>query len=72
MNKPVDTTVLVKKGKKEGFLTQEEILKVFPDAEKHLDQDRCQRKLQRVWKLLQQDSRHWPVLLKGLTQVTLE
>ena len=33
-----DTTKLFAKGKKEGFLTQEEILKFFPDAEKRLDE----------------------------------
>lgn len=33
-----DLTKLYQKGKKEGFLTQEEILKFFPDAEKRLDE----------------------------------
>src|SRR3989339_423114 len=33
-----DTTKLFAKGKKEGFLTKEEILKFFPDAEKRLDE----------------------------------
>jgi len=30
--------VLVKKGREQGFLTQEEILEVFPDAEKRVDE----------------------------------
>jgi len=29
---------LLEKGKKQGFVTQEEILEVFPDAEKHLEE----------------------------------
>ena len=33
-----DVVKLFQKGKKEGFLTQEEILKFFPDAEKRLDE----------------------------------
>jgi len=32
------TQDLIKKGKKQGFLTQEEILDIFPDAEKRLDE----------------------------------
>lgn len=32
------TQDLIKKGKKQGFLTQEEILDVFPDAEKRLEE----------------------------------
>ncbi|MFC1727087.1 RNA polymerase sigma factor RpoD [Patescibacteria group bacterium] len=31
--KKVDTTDLLKKGKKQGFITQEEVLNLFPDAE---------------------------------------
>src|SRR3989304_8716301 len=38
MAKTQHTTKLFAKGKKEGFLTQEEILKFFPDAEKRLDE----------------------------------
>lgn len=34
----VNVDSLLKKAKKEGFLTQEEILKFFPDAEKRLDE----------------------------------
>jgi len=34
----IDTTKLVKKGKKQGFITQEEILKLFPDAENRVDE----------------------------------
>lgn len=34
--KLVDVTNLIKKGKKQGFVTQEEILKYFPDAEERL------------------------------------
>src|SRR3990167_81767 len=30
--------VLVKKGREQGFLTQEDILEVFPDAEKRVDE----------------------------------
>jgi len=36
--KPVDTTNLIKKGKKQGFVTQEEILKLFPDAEERIEE----------------------------------
>jgi RNA polymerase primary sigma factor len=36
--KPVDTKKLITKGKAQGFLTQEEILKFFPDAEERIDQ----------------------------------
>lgn len=32
--KPVNVENLVKKAKKEGFVTQETVLKYFPDAEK--------------------------------------
>jgi len=38
MTNLADTTKLFQKGKKEGFLTQEEILKYFPDAEKRLEE----------------------------------
>src|SRR3989338_4467017 len=38
MTKAKDVTKLFQKGKKEGFLIQEEILKFFPDAEKRLDE----------------------------------
>lgn len=38
MAKTANTSKLFQKGKKEGFLTQEEILKFFPDAEKRLDE----------------------------------
>jgi len=37
MNK-VDTSELIKKGKKQGFITQEEVLKYFPEAEENLEQ----------------------------------
>jgi len=36
--KKVDTKKLVEKGKKQGFVTQEEILEVFPFPEEHLEQ----------------------------------
>jgi RNA polymerase primary sigma factor len=36
--KPIDTAKLVKKGEKQGFLTQEEILQVFPDAEDRIEE----------------------------------
>src|SRR3989344_1140729 len=36
MRKPVEE--LVKKGKEQGFLTQEEILNVFPDAEGRVEE----------------------------------
>ncbi len=36
--KTVDTKNLVQKAKKEGFLTQEEILKYFPDAENRIEE----------------------------------
>jgi len=36
--KPVDTSKLVRKGKKEGFVTQEEVMKIFPDAEKRVEE----------------------------------
>ncbi len=37
-NNKVDVTNLIKKGKKQGFLTQDEILKYFPDAEERLEE----------------------------------
>ena len=36
--KPVDVGKLFRKAKKEGFVTQEEILKFFPDAEKRIEE----------------------------------
>lgn len=36
--KKTDTSKLIDKGKKQGFITQEEILEMFPDAEKRLDE----------------------------------
>ena len=36
--KPLDTTKLLKKAKKEGFVTQDEILKLFADAEHRVDE----------------------------------
>ena len=36
--KRVDTKKLIEKGRKQGFVTQEEILKLFPDAEKRLEE----------------------------------
>ena len=36
--KRTDTSKLIKKGKKQGFITQEEILKLFPDAEERLEE----------------------------------
>ena len=32
------TEDLIKKGEQQGFLTQDEILEVFPDAERRLDE----------------------------------
>lgn len=37
-NAKLDITNLIKKGKKQGFVTQEEILKYFPDAEGRLEE----------------------------------
>ena len=34
----VDPKKLIEKGKNQGFITQDEILKVFPDAEKRLEE----------------------------------
>jgi len=36
--KKVDVRKLLEKGKKQGFITQEEILELFPDAEKRIDE----------------------------------
>ncbi len=36
--KPVDVSKLMRKAKKEGFVTQEQILKLFPDAEKRIEE----------------------------------
>jgi len=36
--KKVDTAKLIEKGKKQGFITQEEILKLFPDAEERVEE----------------------------------
>ena len=36
--KKIDTSKLIKKGKKQGFVTQEEILTLFADAEKRLEE----------------------------------
>jgi RNA polymerase primary sigma factor len=36
--KPVDVSKLVRKAKKEGFVTQEEVMKIFPDAEKRIEE----------------------------------
>jgi len=47
--KLVDTTKLLRKAKKEGFVTQEEILKSFPDAEKRIEElDRLYGKLEKA------------------------
>ena len=34
----LDTSKLIQKGKKQGFITQEEILKLFTDAEKRVEE----------------------------------
>ena len=34
----VDISTLLKKGKKQGFVTQEEILAIFPDAEDRVEE----------------------------------
>jgi RNA polymerase primary sigma factor len=34
----IDTSKLIAKGKQQGFITQEEILKLFPDAEKRIEE----------------------------------
>ena len=36
--KKIDLRKLINKGKKQGFITQEEILEIFPDAEKRIDE----------------------------------
>mgnify|MGYP002079360644 CR=1 FL=1 len=39
--KPVptkDINALIDKGKKQGFITQDDVLAIFPRAEKHLEQ----------------------------------
>jgi len=36
--KKIDIRKLLEKGKKQGFITQEEILELFPDAEKRIDE----------------------------------
>jgi len=36
--KKVDTRKLIEKGKKQGFVTQEEILQLFPDAEERIEE----------------------------------
>jgi len=47
--KPVDIARLLRKAKKEGFVTQEEILKFFPDAEKRVEElDKLYDKLERA------------------------
>lgn len=47
--KPVDTNKLWRKAKKQGFITQEEILKLFPDAEYRIDElDRLYDKLEKA------------------------
>jgi len=47
--KPVDTARLLRKAKKEGFVTQEEILKYFPDAEKRIEElDKLYDKLEKA------------------------
>jgi RNA polymerase primary sigma factor len=47
--KPVDTSKLWRKAKKQGFITQEEILKLFPDAEYRIDElDRLYDKLEKA------------------------
>jgi len=47
--KPVDLEPILKKAKKEGFVTQEEILKYFPDAENRVDElDRLYDKLEKL------------------------
>jgi RNA polymerase primary sigma factor len=37
-SKRVDVSALVRKGKKQGFVTQEEILELFPDAERRIEE----------------------------------
>ncbi|MDP2860128.1 MAG: RNA polymerase sigma factor RpoD [bacterium] len=37
-NTPITAKDLIKKGKAQGFVTQEEIMRVFPDAEAHIDE----------------------------------
>jgi len=39
--KKIDTKKLIEKGKKQGFITQEEILQLFPDAENRIDELDC-------------------------------
>ena len=47
--KPVDTARLLRKAKKEGFVTQAEILKFFPDAEKRVEElDKLYDKLEKA------------------------
>lgn len=49
MLKPVNVEKLVKKAKKEGFVTQEEILKYFSDAEKRVEElDNLYDKLEKM------------------------
>ena len=36
--KKINTSKIIAKGKKQGFITQEEILKLFPDAEKRVEE----------------------------------
>ncbi len=36
--KKVDTKKLIEKGEKQGFITQEEILEIFPFPEEHLEE----------------------------------
>ncbi|MBU1084786.1 RNA polymerase sigma factor region1.1 domain-containing protein, partial [Patescibacteria group bacterium] len=36
--KPVDVSKLIRKAKKEGFVLQEEVMKIFPDAEKRIEE----------------------------------
>ncbi len=36
--KKIDTRKLIEKGKKQGFITQEEILQLFPDAEERIEE----------------------------------
>ena len=38
IKKKVNIVKLINKGKKQGFVTQEEILELFPDAEKRIDE----------------------------------
>ena len=46
MKKPVNTTKLINKGKKQGFITQEEILNLFGDAENRIEElDRLYERL---------------------------